>query len=106
MAQDDAGGRLNGEALQQRIVQEAALRRLNHAEWLHQFAAALETPPPGMPRGPMTPFKIGAIARLRMAGDYITLLQRDLRDKDREIKAVIAHTKALVEALGGEWKPL
>jgi hypothetical protein len=58
------------------------LRKLNHAEWLGQFAIILELQTET--RRPMTPFRAGAISRLRMAAEYIDLLQREQRDLVRE----------------------
>jgi hypothetical protein len=50
------------------------LRRLDHGEWLRGFALVLETSP--KERGlPMTPFRAGAITRLRYAARYIELLE-------------------------------
>jgi phosphoenolpyruvate synthase/pyruvate phosphate dikinase len=77
--------RLNDEQLQ--IVAEATLRRMDHLEWLRMLAATLEQAPNR--RGiPMTPFRSGAIERLRLAVKYIELLHREARDYERAIAAL------------------
>jgi len=55
--------------------EEASLVRMSHADWLADFALSLET----MQRNkgvPMTPFRLGAINRLRMAARYIAFLEK------------------------------
>jgi hypothetical protein len=71
------------------LVGEATLRRMDHLEWLRMLAATLEQAPNR--RGiAMTPFRAGAIERLRLAVKYIELLHREARDNAREI-AVLKH---------------
>ena len=58
---------------------ELLLRQMNHAQWLAQFSEVLKVSPrDGRDAIPMTPFRAGAISRLKMAADYIGLLQADL----------------------------
>lgn len=57
-------------------VPDDVLRRLNHADWLGQFAQVLNLKAPGSP--PMTPMRQGAITRLELAAKYIRLLEKDL----------------------------
>ena len=69
--------KLNGPQPTTKAVPEQYLRRLDHTQWLTQFALALETTPTR--RGvEMTPFRAGAIGRLRLAVAYIELLRADL----------------------------
>ena len=58
---------------------ELLLRQMNHAQWLAQFSEILKVSPrDGRDAIPMTPFRAGAISRLKMAADFIGLLQADL----------------------------
>ena len=79
------------------------LRRMNHVEWLGQFAQVLGISPKdhGIP---MTPFRAGAISRLRFAATYIALLEADVerlstglraseRDLGKALAALEAHMK-------------
>ena len=66
-------------------VPEEALRRMNHAEWLGQFSVVLDTPVQGRPT-PMTPFRMGAITRLKLAARYIALLEADVVALQKRIK--------------------
>jgi len=52
------------------------LRKMNHSEWLMQFAAVLNMKHPGREQ-PMTPFRAGAISRLALARQYIELLEHE-----------------------------
>jgi hypothetical protein len=57
-------------------VPDDVLRRMNHAEWLGDFAKVIGTTRPGGP--PMTVFRQGATERLRLAERYIRLLEKEL----------------------------
>lgn len=52
------------------------LRKMNHSEWLQQFATVLNMKHPGREQ-PMTPFRAGAISRLHLARQYIELLEHE-----------------------------
>jgi hypothetical protein len=52
---------------------DEVLRKMNHKEWLDQFAEVLQVSPSGM-----TPMKAGAIGRLTLAKHYIQLLEAEL----------------------------
>lgn len=67
---------------------DTALRRMDHRQWLAQFAFVLETSPKGGPQ--MTPFRAGAIGRLRLAAQYIELLEHEAKQSRREIAALKA----------------
>jgi hypothetical protein len=67
---------------------DVALRRMDHRQWLSQFAFVLETSPKGGPQ--MTPFRAGAIGRLRLAAQYIELLEHEAKQSRREIAALKA----------------
>jgi hypothetical protein len=57
-------------------LSDDALRKLNHADWLAQFALTLHDT--RIKRGQLvTPFLLGAVSRLQMAADYIRLLEAD-----------------------------
>lgn len=53
------------------------LRKMNHAEWLQQFASVLNMKHPGRTEQPMTPFRAGAISRMLLARQYILLLEHE-----------------------------
>lgn len=73
--------KLNGPQPITEDVPKKYLRRLDHTQWLTQFALALETTPTR--RGvEMTPFRAGAIGRLRLAVAYIELLRADIKQLD------------------------
>lgn len=71
---------LNGEPLAapkvEAKIDDDILRRMNHVEWLNDFAKVLGMQRPGGP--PQTPMRQGAIARLQLAAQYIELLKKDL----------------------------
>lgn len=54
------------------------IRAMNHREWLMQFSMVLAIAPKGGRAPEMTPFRAGAISRLKMAARYIELLEHDL----------------------------
>lgn len=85
--------KINGEAITVPGMPEEVLRGMNHREWLVQFSETLLTQyrRPDGTTVPMTPFRIGAINRLKMAASYIALLEADLR-KSREEKKHDART--------------
>lgn len=73
------------------------LRRMNHREWLLQFAQVLSVSPNSKPsldgsyRGmPMTPFRAGAITRLGQAAEYIALLEKDLVEMADRIDKLVS----------------
>jgi hypothetical protein len=75
-------GKINPDQLQ--LMADATLRRMDHAQWLRLMAVTLEQAPAR--RGiPLTPFRSGAIERLRLAVKYIELLEREARDNVRHI---------------------
>lgn len=77
---------VNGEQ-QKQVLTDAALRKMNHREWLTQCAMMLETQwTQAAPQ--MTPFRAGLVGRLRLASAYIDLLEREARDHVREIEAL------------------
>jgi hypothetical protein len=57
-------------------IHEDVLRRMEHAKWLREFAMVLGMTRPNSP--PMTPFRQGAIAKLKLAARFIELQQRDI----------------------------
>lgn len=65
---------------------DATLRRMNHVEWLAQFAAVLNMKHPGRDN-PMTPFRAGAISRLQLCRQYILLLEHENKMYRRKEKA-------------------
>ena len=68
------------------------LRKMNHREWLSQFAMTLEAPVKGLAGKPvmMTPFKQGAINRLRMASQYIEALEAENAALQRDLDKALA----------------
>lgn len=74
----------------------AVLRKMNHKEWLGEFAKILQ-----MQRGgvniPMTPFRKGTIGRLQLAEQYIMLLEKELHWLSRDNKVL----RRQVHHLGG-----
>lgn len=78
-------------------LSEAVLRRMNHVEWLQQFAQVLQMQPRDKTGVPMTPFRAGAIGRLVLAARYIGLLVKELHWLSRDNKAL----RAQVRHLGG-----
>jgi len=81
---------------QLQLVAEGTLRQINHLEWLRMLAVTLEQAPAR--RGiAMTPFRAGAIERLRLVVKYIELLQRDARDAERQIKVLQKELRELLE---------
>jgi len=90
---------------------ESALRKLNHRVWLGQCAIIFEqqwrqsgTQPFGPPGESvqMTPFRRGLIARLRMAAEYIALLEQDDRRAKQAVRYLqkrLGETAAKLEAL-------
>lgn len=83
----------------------SVVRRMNHREWLFQFALMLESDPPPKSslvgeramRRPMTPFRMGAITRLRYAAQYCGVLEDEnaalQRDLDKALAALEHHLK-------------
>lgn len=65
-------------------VADAVLRKINHREWLEQFAMVLGLRAPDGQGPPMTPMRAGAISRLKLVIQYIDLLERENRDYLRE----------------------
>jgi hypothetical protein len=72
---------------------DVALRRMDHRQWLSQFAFALETSPKAGPQ--MTPFRAGAIGRLRLAVQYIKLLEHEAKQHRVKISALEAEIETL-----------
>jgi hypothetical protein len=66
-------------------MSDDALRRMDHDKWIGTFARVLEVELPNHGR-PMTPFRAGAITRLKLAQRYIRLLQHDLQAAEQRIK--------------------
>jgi hypothetical protein len=66
---------------------------MDHRVWLLQFSEALlaQYRRPDGTTVPMTPFRSGAVNRLKLAAEYIRLLEADLR-KSREEKKHDART--------------
>lgn len=75
------------------------LRKLNHREWLSQCALLFEKNwGPNSPQ--MTPFRAGMISRIRLAAEYISLLEADahklaeaLRASERDLGKALAALK-------------
>jgi hypothetical protein len=80
-------------------LKDEFIRRMNHGEWLSQFAVTLEVSQKDRPV-PMTPFRAGAISRLRFAAAYIDLLEREARDYVREIE-VLKHENEILNPKEG-----
>jgi hypothetical protein len=59
-------------------ITDEALRKLDHAAWLSQFATVLGMQRPNSP--PMSVFRQGAIAKLQLAERYIRLLEKEIAD--------------------------
>jgi hypothetical protein len=59
-------------------ITDEALRRIDHAAWLGQFATVLGMQRPGGP--PTSVFRQGAIAKLQLAERYIRLLEKEIED--------------------------
>lgn len=77
---------------QMQLIHDDALRKMDHVEWLRMLAGTLEHAPER--RGiPMTPFRAGAIERIRFVVKYIELLHREARDDKRMIAALEADLK-------------
>lgn len=79
------------------LMADAALRRMNHVEWLSQLALALDTAP-RLRRETPNAFRVGVVERVRLAVKYIDLLQREARDAQREL-SVANHELAEAEQL-------
>ena len=78
----------NGETIAVPGVPEEVLRGMNHREWLAQFSEVLKVSPrDGRDAIPMTPFRAGAISRLKMAAEFIGLLQADIRELQHTLAA-------------------
>src|SRR5262245_57812427 len=78
-------------------IPDDALIRMPHANWLNEFAMVL-----GMTRQngpPMTPFRQGAIAKLRLAARYIRMLERECEIKRKGL------SKGKDEADGNQHEP-
>ena len=85
MSDQSKNGPAPGSALhveQPSPVTDAVLRKINHREWLEQFATVLGLRSERGP--PMSPMRMGAISRLKLAVAYIDLLERENRDYLRE----------------------
>lgn len=60
---------------------EDALRKLDHPEWLEDFAKVMQ-----LNTGvEITPMRAGVISRCRMAADYIKLLRYDISKLKKEL---------------------
>jgi hypothetical protein len=70
------------ERLELPRVSVETLRRLNHAEWLDNFARVMQL----KTSVEMTPTRQGVIGRLGLAAEYIRLLEHELR-KAEKVKA-------------------
>jgi hypothetical protein len=57
-------------------IPDDVLRKMPHAAWLAEFSQILGMTRPNGP--PMTPFRQGAIAKLKLASRYIELLEKEL----------------------------
>jgi hypothetical protein len=68
-------------------ITDEALVKLDHAEWLGQFATVLGMQRPNGP--PMSVFRQGSIAKLRMAQRYIRLLQDENTELKRQLSEAI-----------------
>lgn len=79
---------------QTKLLRDAVLRRMDHREWLVQFGQLLELSYEKR-ASPMTPMRAGTIGRLRMAAEYIALLQAEARDNLRHIAVLEDEIKHL-----------
>lgn len=59
-----------------KAIPDDVVRKMPHEQWLREFAQVLGMTRPNSP--PMTPFRQGAIAKLRLAAQYIALLHKEL----------------------------
>lgn len=87
---------LKGDAVRVPEVNDNTLRRMNHVEWLAQFAQVLQMQPRNRDAAvPMSPFRAGAIGRLVLASRYIGLLVKELHWLSRDNRALRAQVKHL-----------
>jgi hypothetical protein len=64
-------------------VSTEALRKLDHADWLENFARVMQ-----LQTGiEMTPMRQGVIGRLNLAAEYIRLLQVDVKKLRKQAEA-------------------
>lgn len=67
-------------------ITDEALVRMDHANWLGQFAQILGLQRPGGP--PMTALRQGSIAKLQLAQRYIRLLEQRLGEAEGSIETL------------------
>jgi hypothetical protein len=102
MASSGGSGESDGLAAVEAVgvpdVDEKVLRKMNHVEWLRQFAQVLQVQPRDR-ASPMTPFRAGAIGRLTLASRYIGVLVRELHwlaKDNRELRKKLERLGATV----------
>lgn len=94
------GTKMNGEVTYAG-ASHAILKSMKLADWLGQFAVLMGADVPGRPPKPMTPFRQGAITKLKMSSEYMRQIETELFWLSRDNKGL----RRQVEHLGGTVPP-